>query len=144
MSKNIDWHEGTEPLTDEEREWALGNNMADLVEAYDNRLSGVEPEDPGEDDRGPTGDVGLEHDTDGSAPPLTDLNAVFGAKRGVVEAEPTPGQREPEQVEVDIPYSEWPLSELQAEAKKRGVSGSGTKAEIAARLDAWDVEHPTS
>jgi hypothetical protein len=40
------------------------------------------------------------------------------------------------------PYIEWKLADLQQECRDRQLTSSGTKAELAARLDAWDAEHP--
>lgn len=48
-----------------------------------------------------------------------------------------------DRVDDDIPpYAEWKLADLQAECRDRSLSSSGTKAELAARLDQWDAEHP--
>jgi hypothetical protein len=40
------------------------------------------------------------------------------------------------------PYTEWKLADLQAECRDRGLSANGTKADLAARLDQYDAEHP--
>ena len=44
--------------------------------------------------------------------------------------------------EEDVPYTEWTYNELRSLAKERELDTTGKTADLIARLEAWDEEHP--
>lgn len=73
---------------------------------------------------------------DGGEPKAAKEDADTGKDAGKAGQVDTAG-------EADLPpYTEWKLADLQQEAADRGLPTSGTKADLAARLEQWDADNP--